>query len=348
VEVDGPAIARSLAVVLNENSVPATRERSRVALVTCDQIPGLDQDDQLVVPALRERGVEAVPVVWDAPDVDWGSFALAVIRSPWDYVARREEFVAWAAKVPRLANPADVVTWNTDKRYLRELAVAGVPVVPTTWVEPGEVWEPPPRGEFVVKPAVGAGSLDSGRYDLDRAEHRELAAAHVARLQAAGRLVMVQPYLAAVDTYGETALLFFPAGGGSGAGDGRSGERGGDTGRRQPPADHGERGQPGLAFSHAIRKGAMLTGPDENVEGLYKQETIRPRAPLDAELEIARMALAAVPGGADRLLYARIDLIPGPDDLPVLVELELTEPSLFLGTAGGAPGRFAEAIASRL
>ena len=302
---------------MNENSVPATRERSRVALVTCDQIPELDPDDQLVVPALHERGVEAVPVVWDSPAVDWASFGLAVIRSPWDYAARREEFVAWAAKVPRLANPADVVTWNTDKRYLRELAIAGVPVVPTTWVEPGDEWEPPLGGEFVVKPAVGAGSVDSGRYDVNQAEHRELAAAHVARLLAAGRLVMVQPYLAAVDTYGETALTFFLA--------------------------EGE-----LAFSHAIRKGAMLSGPDVGTEGLYKEESIRPRSPLDAELEIARKALAAVPGGADRLLYARVDLIPGPDDLPVLVELELTEPSLFLGTGEGAAERFAEAVAYRL
>ncbi|MDQ7904235.1 hypothetical protein RB614_06825 [Phytohabitans sp. ZYX-F-186] len=336
---------------MNENSVPATRERSRVALVTCDRIPELDHDDRLVVPALREHGVEAVSVVWDAPAVDWASFALAVIRSPWDYVSRREQFVAWAGTVPRLANPADVVAWNTDKRYLRDLAAADVPVVPTTWVEPSDAWEPPPGGEVVVKPAVGAGSLDSGRYDLDRPEHRDLAAAHVARLQLAGRLAMVQPYLAAVDTYGETALLFFPAGSGSGAGDIRSEERGDGVGRRRPPGTLGERserGQQGLAFSHAVRKGAMLTGPDEGTEGLYKEETIRPRTPLDAELEIARAALAAVPGGADRLLYARVDLIPGPDDLPVLVELELTEPSLFLGTAQGAPERFAEAIAARL
>ena len=316
-EVDGPAIARSLRVVLKENSVGATRERSRVALITCAQFPELEPDDQLVVPALRERGIEGVPVVWDAPDVDWAGFALAILRSPWDYVPRRDEFVAWAAKVPHLANPADVVTWNTDKRYLRELATAGVPVVHTTWVEPGDEWRPPPGGEFVVKPAVGAGSLDTGRYDLDVAEHRDLAAAHVARLGAAGRLVMVQPYLTAVDTYGETALMFFP-------------------------------GKGELGFSHGARKGAMLTGPDQGVEGLYKEESIRSRTPLDAELEIGRQALAAVPGGADRLLYARVDLIPGPDDLPVLVELELTEPSLFFAMDEGAAERFAEAVASRL
>ncbi|MFC0526909.1 ATP-grasp domain-containing protein [Phytohabitans kaempferiae] len=302
---------------MDENSVPATRERSRVALVTCGQITALDPDDRLVIPELSRRGITAAPVVWDAPDVDWAAFDLAVLRSVWDYPPRRDEFLAWAAKVPRLANPADVITWNTDKRYLRDLALAGVPVVPTTWVEPGSAWRRPPGGDVVIKPAVGAGSLDSGRYDLGRAEHRDLATAHVARLLAAGRRVMVQPYLAAVDTYGETALTFLATGG-------------------------------ELVFSHAIRKNAMLTGPHERVDGLYKEESVRPRRPIDAELDIARQALAAVPGGAERLVYARVDLIPGPDDLPVLVELELTEPSLFLGTADSAPERFAEAIAARL
>jgi hypothetical protein len=168
VEVDGPAIARSLNVVLKENSVGATRERSRVALITCAQLAELEPDDQLVVPALRERGIEGVPVVWDAPDVDWAGFALAVLRSPWDYVRRREEFVAWAAKVPRLANPADVITWNTDKRYLRELAVAGVPVVPTTWVEPGDEWRRRPpalrAGRPHPRPGRPAGTRRAGAH----------------------------------------------------------------------------------------------------------------------------------------------------------------------------------------
>ena len=55
-----------------------------------------------------------------------------------------------------------------------------------------------------------------------------------------------------------------------------------------------------------------------------------------------------MPGGADRLLYARIDMIPGLDGEPLLVELELTEPSLFLGTAPGAADRLSTAIAQRL
>jgi hypothetical protein len=169
----------------------------------------------------------------------------------------------------------------------------------------------------VIKPAVSAGSKDTGRYDLSDPDHRRLAVEHVTRLQAAGRLTMVQPYLAAVDTLGETAMLFVG-------------------------------GPDGLVFSHAIRKGPMLTGPDLGVEGLYREETITARTPTDAEQVLARQVLAAVPGGADRLLYARVDLIPGPDGSPVLVEVELTEPSLFLGYAEGAADRLADAIVSRL
>ena len=77
-------------------------------------------------------------------------------------------------------------------------------------------------------------------------------------------------------------------------------------------------------------------------------EHITAREPSAAELEVARAVLAAVPGGADSLLYARVDLIPGPDGGPTLIELELTEPSLFLRTAPASADRLAEAILKRL
>lgn len=300
------------------NHHQSTRGKPRVALVTCSRLAGLDSDDQLVLDPLAARGITAEVAVWDDPDVDWAAYDLVVLRSPWDYALRRDEFVAWAATVPTLANPADVVRWNTDKRYLGELSAAGVPTVPTSWVEPGQTWSPPADvGEYVIKPAVSAGSQDTGRYDLADPEHRTLAEAHVRRLSAAGRTTMVQPYLHAVDTDGETALLFLA-------------------------------GPDGLAFSHAIRKGPMLTGPDLGPDELYKDEEISPRTARAEQLTVAQRTLAAVPGATGQLLYARVDLIPGPDGDPVLVELELTEPSLFLGYAENAPDRLATAIATHL
>ncbi|MEH0972895.1 hypothetical protein V6U77_17385 [Micromonospora sp. CPCC 205546] len=295
-----------------------TRGRPRVALVTCADLPDLDPDDRLLLDPLARRGVAVDVLDWADPAVDWPAYDLAVLRSPWDYALRRDEFVAWASTVPALANPADVVRWNTDKRYLAELSAAGVPTVPTSWVAPGESWQPPAEGgEYVVKPAVSAGSQDTGRYDPADPGHRELAVAHVRRLSEAGRLVMVQPYLDAVDTAGETALLFLA-------------------------------GPDGPRFSHAIRKGPMLTGPDLGIEGLYRPEEITARTATPEQLAVADRALAAVPGGPERLLYARVDLIPGADGAPVLVELELTEPSLFLGHADGAADRLADAILTHL
>lgn len=313
--VDGPAHDGPLTILSDDQA--ATRGKPRVALVTCAELPELDPDDRLLLGPLAARGVRAEPVAWDAPDVNWSAYQLAVLRSPWDYAPRREEFVAWAAAVPNLANPAEVVRWNTDKRYLGELAEAGVRLVPTTWVAPGVSWRPPTGGEYVIKPAISAGSRDTGRYDLSDAGVRRLAERHVARLGAAGRVTMVQPYLTAVDTVGETALLFLA-------------------------------GPDGLSFSHAIRKAAMLTGPDEETVELFRTEKITARMPSAAERAAADRVLAALPGGTDRLLYARVDLIPGPDGAPVLVEVELTEPSLFLGHAPGAADRLADAILARL
>ncbi len=294
----------------------ATRERSRVALVTGSMFPDLYDDDFPLRDALRERGVTVDAVRWDDPDADWAAYDLAVIRSPWDYPERHSEFVAWAHRVPRLANPADVVEWNTDKHYLRDLVAAGVPVTPTEFVEPGESWTPPPTGEWVVKPTVSAAAQSTGRYAMPG--QADLAVAHVDRLTAAGRTAMVQPYLTAVDTAGETSVLCTPD----------------ETGA--------------LSYSHGIRKGPLLTGPDTGRPMDDYVEDISPRVPSPAELAVAARVLEAVPGGAKRLLYARVDLIPGPDGEPILVELELTEPSLFFTQAAGSAERLADAILTRL
>ncbi|MGI5244325.1 ATP-grasp domain-containing protein [Dactylosporangium sp. CA-139066] len=288
----------------------ATRAAARVALVTCADLPDLDEDDRALIPALAAHGIAAEPVAWSDPSADWSAYDLAVIRNTWDYARRRDEFVAWARTVPRLANPAAVIEWNTDKRYLRDLAFAGIPIVPTTWVEPGEEWAPPAEGEIVVKPAVSVGSIDTGRYDL--ATQGDRAAELVRRLQGEGRVVMIQPYLAAVDIGGETAVMSF-------------------------------RGE----FSHAIRKGAILTGPYEETKALYQNEDISPRNPSPDERALAARVLAELPVPAGDLLYARVDLLPSPDG-PVVIEVELTEPSLFLGHAPGAAERFAAAVAGRL
>jgi hypothetical protein len=286
-----------------------------VLLATCAALPDGDEDGELLVRRLVERGVDARWAVWTDPDVDWDA-GLVVLRSTWDYTADRDAFLAWVSSVPRVVNGPEVVRWNSDKLYLRDLAAAGVPTVATSFAAPGdEARFLEDVAEFVVKPSVGAGSRGVGRFTHDRTDE---ARRHAAELHAAGRTVLVQPYLEAVDTAGETALIYV---------DGR--------------------------FSHAIRKGPMLVGGAAYSvadEALYIEENISPRDPDAAELAVGATVLAAVRErfGTDQL-YTRVDLLPSAAG-PVVVELEMTEPSLFLqyGGAGADPAaNFAAAIAAR-
>jgi glutathione synthase/RimK-type ligase-like ATP-grasp enzyme len=270
----------------------------RIALASCAAFPQLDPGDgPLLLAALAQEGLEVEVHAWDA-QVDWAAFDLVVIRTTWDYWDRHEQYLAWARSVPRLVNSAEVVAWNTDKTYLKRLEAAGIPTVSTTWISPGDAYALPLEA-FVVKPSVSAGARDTAAY----AGGDEAAREHVDRLLAAGRTVMLQPYLRAVDTEGETAVLVF------------SGE-----------------------VSHAARKSPVLTiGAGEAELGSW---SIEPRTASAGEVELALRVVQEVSRWGDELLYARIDLLPG----PVLIELEVTEPSLFLQEAPGSAQRFAHAV----
>ncbi|MFF8030775.1 MULTISPECIES: RimK family alpha-L-glutamate ligase [unclassified Streptomyces] len=284
----------------------------RIALVTCRPGPEVAEDRDLpgLVRALREAGAEASAEVWDDGDVDWGGFDLAVIRSTWDYSWRAAEFTAWAERcgtLTRLANPADVVRWNTDKRYLGELAAAGVPVVDTRYLAPGDAVDLPDAHEYVVKPASGAGARFAARYTPG--EH-DTAVRHVRRMHEEGFTAMVQPYVRSIDTAGERALQFF-----------------------------------GGSLLHAGRKGAVLAPGTPYDRRKVAHPGLTAWTPTPAELDVAGRALAAVPlSGAPELLYARVDLVDGEDGRPRVMELELVEPNLFLWLHPGSVPRVVEHV----
>jgi glutathione synthase/RimK-type ligase-like ATP-grasp enzyme len=288
-----------------------------IALVTARPARGLDEDEPPLHLALQNAGCDVQIAEWDDANVDWESFDIALLRSAWDYAERVTEFLSWvekASKLTHVLNPLPAVRWNTDKHYIAELAAAGVATVPSTFVEPGadagqaiqKFLERHANSELVVKPAVGAGSRDTERH---RRTQMAAAVAHAKRLLDANRSVLLQPYLERVDRDGETALMFF---------EGR--------------------------FSHAIRKGPLLppSGGGAATTGLFAAETITPRVPGADEMRLAQAIVAAVPSGIP--LYARVDLIRADDGAPCLLELELTEPSLFFAHAAGSAEKFTAAV----
>ena len=292
----------------------------KIALVTAVAAFALDEDLVPLQDALHAAGVDAPIVAWDDMTVSWRRFDAAVLRSTWDYVERLPEFLAWARAVQGqtlLLNPLEVIRNNVDKHYLAKLEAKGIAIVPSAFAEPGEdaaqalddfLERFPKAREFVVKPSIGAGSRDAQRY---RRGQKKPSTAHIRRLLAEKRSVLMQPYLDSVDDAGETALIFFD----------------------------GE-------FSHAIRKGPLLVADEGPTEALFAAETISARDPGPDELKLAKATLKAL-GTKQPLAYARVDLVRGADGAPRVLELELTEPSLFFPYGEGSAERFAQTLVKR-
>jgi O-ureido-D-serine cyclo-ligase len=206
----------------------------RVAIATSvsDDV-NLDPDADLLLDALRGVGIDASMRVWNDRSIKWNDYDLTVIRSTWDYTRDRPGYLDWARGIERLLNPYPIIEYSTDKHYLRDLAERSHRVVPSTFCDVGE--DPQfPVGRFVVKPTVGAGSIDAEKYGPD--DHED-ATVHVRQLHASGRDAMIQPYVASIDDDGERALVFIDG-----------------------------------SFSHAMTKGAMLnTAPDDR-DALFRRE----------------------------------------------------------------------------
>ena len=285
--------------------------RATVALATSEEVPELVPDDRLLIPALAERGIDAVPAVWDDASVDWRRFGGVVIRSCWDYHFKVDRFDAWTRRLEAdgipLWNPPDILRWNARKVYLRDLADRGVTIVPTRFVDRSSapaldgILHDAGWAEAVVKPVVSASAHETWRAERGRPDDAARFAELVARMP-----LMVQPFVAEVEREGEWSLCFF-----------------------------------GGRFSHAVLKRPR---PDDFRVQREHGGTAEVVAASDRLVAEAAAALAAA---GRPTVYARVDgcVIGGALHL---MELELLEPGLFLALDPGAADRFADAIALAL
>jgi hypothetical protein len=295
----------------------------RVAFVTTapEVLQGADTDRPRHEAAFARSGIRLEHCVWWDPSVEWDRYDLVVIRSPWDYVERLDEFRRWLHRMDpldTLCNPASLVEWNLDKRYLLELADRGVPIIPTRVATSGaEVdqllrtgWE-----EVVLKPVVSAGGRNTGRFPSGDPRARALAG----RILDEGVAVMVQPAVASVPTHGETSAVVFDG-----------------------------------AISHSLRRGAILGPGGSHLAGSHLDDASpRPLGAGQRDLVDSVMGTVAAIGaglasdratGSSPPLYARVDMVTLDDGRDAVIEVELTEPSFFLSVDPAAADRFRSAV----
>ncbi len=283
-------------------------------IATDPTLPDLSPDHQRALAPLLALGLDARVARWDDPTIAWHDAKLVWIASCWGYFARLREFMAWLDHLDlcgaTVANPTRLIRWNLNKRYLLELRDAGVPIIPTCWVEdPAYLdaalsqlaalgWH-----EVVIKPAVSAGAFKTTRsrgVDDARAALRAIAGHSEA---------LIQPLREAILARGEWSLICLNG-----------------------------------AFSHAVRK-VPARGDFRVQDDFHGQVHFEPNPPQSL-IDAAHHALSHCPEPAP--LYARVDGIWREDAGFELMELELIEPELFLRAHPDAPERLAHALAARL
>lgn len=299
--------------------------KPKVTLATAASMPNLYPDENGLLDALAERGMDPQIKAWTDPDVNWDDAGLVVVRSVIDYARDRKKFLTWARSVPRIVNSADALTWNSDKHYLQELASRGLPTIQTTWIAAANNYEKrqvharfPAFGDFVVKPTVSSGVRDIGRYSTNDLKQRQAAMAQAMTLLGEGRDIMVQRYREEIDEHGEMSLIFFN----------------------------------GL-LSHAVQKKALLH-PSEVTDRSIREAVVSAHIPTEQELvwgEQIRLVIhdyvRSRLGRDEQFLFNRVDVVPDGEGSFLVMEIALVDADLYEDSTPDAMGNFADAIGMR-
>jgi len=294
----------------SEGGQPAKIRTMRVALLSIEQDVLREKyvaDDDLVVEPLRRLGHEAEFVVWRHA-VDWRKYEGVVIRSTWDYQQHLPAFLSVLQEIDtqsRLANPLDILSWNSDKKiYLQDVEKRGGQIIPTIWGDSKiddhliQQWfEQFQTDELVIKPTVGANAQDAFRLERGARDVNEL------RKTFDQRSYMVQPFMRGIVEEGEFSLFYF----------------------------NGD-------YSHTILKTPQVGDFRVQEEHGGEIKPFEPSAELLATGEKIVQCISPTP------LYARVDFVRTESGEFAVVELELIEPSMYLRMAKHAPRMFAEAI----
>lgn len=256
----------------------------------------VENEDIKLLHFLQAKGLDLTIEVWSDQNVSWEVYDLALIKSPWDYFDRIQDFYEWLDKIEksglRMLNPFQAVRWNADKHYLKDIANTGLRVTPTHFIEKNEV----PDLELyfnlfstetlIIKPVISGGSKNT--FKFARNNISELTPKIVALLQE--EAFMLQPFLREIQEEGEWSFLFFNG-----------------------------------KFSHSLLKKAKAG--DFRVQH-YLGGTIHSQNPPPGLLDKAQQYVDRF---ARECLYARVDGVVMEGEFH-LMELELIEPFLFLFT----------------
>lgn len=278
-----------------------------IALLTCEKLPNLSPADQLLIPALANKGILAKAVIWSNKNIDWTDFDYLIFRNTWDYFEKETEFNLWLDQIKKLGiktlNPIDVIIENKHKFYLQDLHNQGIKIIPTVFIDKTNELKlskiiPSHWKKAVIKPAFSGGSYLTEVFEVSNISAINTNYASIA----AEKELLLQEFMPEIQVVGETSFIFF-----------------------------------NKKFSHCVNKKPQKG--DFRVQNQFggSYTLVHPSTELIAKAEQVIQTFDAA------LLYARVDGIIIDNELH-LMEIECIEPDLYFDISEGALDRFVASI----
>ncbi len=279
----------------------------KIAILTCQNIPNLNESDQLLIPSLAKKNIDAKAVIWNDITINWLDFDVLIFRNTWDYYEKQIEFDLWLENIEKLGiktlNSISIINQNKHKFYLQDFEKQGIKILPTVFIEKTENLNlskiiPNHWKKAVIKPAYSGGSYQTQLFDIvdiDKINEQYISIASEKEL-------LLQEFMPEIMTLGETSFIFF-----------------------------------NKKFSHAVNKQAV--NGDFRIQnqfgGIYTL--------IEAEAQIIEKAQKIVNTFSENLLYCRVDGIIIDNELH-LMEVECLEPDLYFNLAKGSIDKFVTSI----
>jgi len=268
-------------------------------------------EDRLLQTALVNQGLIVCKKDWADPNFDWDTTKYAIFRTTWDYFDRFEEFFNWLEETKHktiFINSTEIINWNIDKHYLRDLATNGINIAPTLFIEQGnnitltDLFIKTKWTEAVIKPAISGAARHTYRITPNNCRNYE----NIFQELIAKEGVLFQEFLNNITSNGEISLIMI-----------------------------------GGKHTHSVKKiakkGDFRVQDDHG--GIVEEYT-----PNKKEINFAEKCIKNCPYFP---IYARVDIVYDNNNLPSLSELELIEPELWFRNCPKSAEKLAKEIILR-
>ena len=281
--------------------------KKKCALLTINDLTNFKCYDNLIFRPLKNAGWDCDLVSWESLDIDWDQYKAVIIRSTWNYQEKYHSFIQVLNDITTsnafLYNPIDIVKWNINKRYLKDLEEKNIQIVPSKWFTTFDSKEILnsfvnfKSKRLIIKPCISANA--DLTYILEQNSSIEILSK--LKNDFKNKEFIIQPFIENIKSEGEYSLIFF-----------------------------------GNILSHVLLK-IPRTGDfrvQEEHGGILKSI-------LNPEIDLIKFGFKVIKNLPKPCLYSRVDVVRFENKF-LLMEVELIEPSLYFNMDLKSAQKFVE------